>query len=92
MKDDLDKYIEARKKRDTEFEVGFDEGYRNFKINVLLRQLREENGISQEEIAKRLHTKKSAISRIENHAEDIRLSTLNKYVEALNKKIRFEIV
>ncbi|MCL5990974.1 MAG: helix-turn-helix transcriptional regulator [Bacteroidetes bacterium] len=92
MKDDFEKYIEDRKKSDKKFALGYDEGYQNFKINVLLKQLRVEKGISQEEIARRLHTKKSAISRIENHAEDIRLSTLNKYVNALDKKIRFEII
>jgi len=43
--------------------------------------------MTQEEVAKKLRTKKSAISRIENHAEDIRLSTLNRYAEALGKKL-----
>ncbi len=57
----------------------------------MLRQARESEGITQEEIAKKLNTKKSAISRIENHAEDIRLSTLRKYAEALGKEIRLEI-
>ena len=32
-------------------------------------------------LAKKLHTKKSAISRIEKHAEDIRLATLEKFAE-----------
>jgi len=31
------------------------------------------------------------IQRIENHAEDIRLSTLRKYAEAPGKEIRLEI-
>lgn len=88
---DLKKYITNRKKTDAEFAVNFDVGYENFKIGVLLRQAREAAGITQEEIAQKLNTKKSAISRIENHSEDIRLSTLRKYVEALGKQIRLEI-
>ena len=88
---DLKKYIAKRKKTDVEFAVNFDEGYENFKIGVLLRQAREAAGITQEEIAQKLQTKKSAISRIENHSEDIRLSTLRKYVEALGKQIHLEI-
>ena len=56
-------------------------------MGFLLRQTREELGMTQEEVAKKLRTKKSAISRIENHAEDIRLSTLNRYAEALGKKL-----
>ncbi len=41
--------------------------------------------------AERLHTKKSAISRIENHAEDIRLSTLEKFAEAIGKRLTLKI-
>ncbi len=88
---DLKKYIDKRKKTDAEFEEGFEEGFENFKIGVLLRQARESAGITQDEVAKKLQTKKSAISRIENHSEDIRLSTLRKYAEALGKQIRLEI-
>ena len=39
----------------------------------MLRQARESAGITQEELARRLKTQKTAISRIENHAEDIKL-------------------
>ncbi len=76
---DLQKYIKKRKKKDSEFAKDFDSGYEQFKIGVLLKQAREEAGMSQEELAAKLKTKKSAISRIENHAEDIKLSTLEKY-------------
>ena len=88
---DLKKYITKRKKSDKEFARGYDEGFENFKIGVLLRHAREASGITQEEVAKKLHTNKSAISRIENHAEDIRLSTLRKYAQALGKEIHLEI-
>jgi len=47
--------------------------------------------MTQEEIAEKLHTKKSAISRIENHAEDIRLSTLEKFAHALGKKLKITV-
>ncbi|MCP4683032.1 MAG: helix-turn-helix transcriptional regulator [Desulfobacterales bacterium] len=57
----------------------------------MLKQAREEAGMTQEELAKRLHTKKTAISRIENHAEDIKLSTLNKFAHALGKHLRLEV-
>ena len=89
--DDLDKYIEKRKKQSPKFAENFDKGYEQFKIGVLLKQARLESGFTQEQIAKRLRTKKSAISRIENHAEDIRLSTLVNYAQALGKKLRLEV-
>jgi HTH-type transcriptional regulator/antitoxin HipB len=88
---DLQKYISKRKERDAEFAENYDKGFENFKIGVLLRQARESSGVTQEEIARKLNTKKSAISRIENHSEDIKLSTLRKYAEALGKEIRLEI-
>jgi ribosome-binding protein aMBF1 (putative translation factor) len=75
--DDIDRYVEKRKKQSQKFAESFDAGYEEFKIGVMLRQAREQAGITQEELAARIHTRKSAISRIENHADDIRLSTLS---------------
>ncbi|RLC00097.1 MAG: hypothetical protein DRH90_19180, partial [Deltaproteobacteria bacterium] len=40
-------------------------GYEQFKIGVILKKAREEAGLTQEELAAKLNTKKSAISRIE---------------------------
>ena len=88
---DLKKYVSTRKAGDPVFNKGYDEGYQAFKIGALLRQAREESGLTQEEIAERLNTKKSAISRIENHAEDIKLSTLEKFASVLGRKIEVSI-
>ena len=85
--DDLERYISKRKKKSAVFAKSFEVGYENFRIGLILRQAREELGITQEEVAKKLRTKKSAISRIENHAEDIRLSTLNQYAKALGRSL-----
>lgn len=88
---DLQNYIKKRKARDPEFASGLDSGYEQFKIGVMLKQAREEAGVTQEELAVRLYTRKSAISRIENHAEDIKLSTLEKFARALGKHLRLEV-
>jgi HTH-type transcriptional regulator / antitoxin HipB len=88
---DLKKYIDTRKKKDKKFAEGFDEGYEQFKIGVILRQARESAGLTQEELATRLKTKKTAISRIENHAEDIKLSTLERVANALGKRLQVHI-
>ena len=89
--DDLEKYVERRKKRSPAFNAGFETGYEQFKIGIMLREAREKAGFTQDEIAERLRTKKSAISRIENHAEDIRLSTLEKFAEAIGKRLSLKI-
>jgi len=88
---DLDRYIKSRKKTDSDFARGFDEGYRDFKIGVILRQAREEAGLTQEELADRVGTQKTAISRIENHAEDIKLSTIQKVAKALGKSLEISL-
>ncbi len=88
---DLQKYIEKRKKLDPVFCDNYDEGYKNFKIGAILKQSRIEKGYTQEQLAELLNTKKTAISRIENHAEDIKLSTLEKIVHALGKEIQIFI-
>lgn len=88
---DLARYTRARAARDPEFAEGLEEGYDDFRVGVLLRQAREEAGLTQEELAARLNTQKSAISRIENHAGDIRLSTLERYAAALGRQLTLEL-
>ena len=85
--DDLHVVIEKRKECDPEFARRFEWGYQKFKIGVLLRQAREDAGLTQEQVANMLHTQKSVISRMENHAEDIRLSTLDKFATAVGKTL-----
>jgi transcriptional regulator with XRE-family HTH domain len=57
----------------------------------MLRQAREAAGLTQEALALRLKTQKTAISRIENHAEDIKLSTLDRVAKALGKRLEVHI-
>ncbi|WP_114985656.1 helix-turn-helix domain-containing protein [Cyclonatronum proteinivorum] len=91
MHDDLERFIEKKKAESPDFARNFEEDYLNFKIGVILRQAREEMGITQQEVAEKLNTSKSVISRMENHADDIRLSTLRKYAKALGRKVKLEI-
>jgi len=91
MSDDLERFIEKKKAESPEFADNFEEGYLNFKIGVILRQTREDMGITQQEVADKLNTTKSVISRMENHADDIRLSTLRKYARALGRSVKLEI-
>lgn len=88
---DLKRYIHERKSKDKTFALRYDSGYEEFKIGAMLKQAREAAGMSQEELAKKLKTQKTAISRIENHAEDIKLSTLEKVALALGKHLRIAI-
>jgi len=62
------------------------------KFGVMIRMAREEANMTQSALAKKAHTNKSYISRIENDASDIRLSTLMKIVEqGLGGKLRISV-
>lgn len=89
---DLKEYIHKRKKADKEFAKGYEEGYEQFKVGAMLKEARLSAGLTQDELAKRLNTKKTAISRIENHAEDIKLSTLERVATAVGKHLQINIV
>ncbi len=89
---DLKKYISKRKENDSKFSEGFEDGYQEFKIGEMLKQARKETGLTQEEIAIAMHTQKSAISRIENHAQDIKLSTLQAFAHIMGKELKIQLV
>ena len=88
---DLASYVEKRKARDPVFAGNYESGYLEFKIGVLLREARKEAGFTQEEVARKLNTRRSAISRTENHAQDIRLSTLRRNADAIGMKLHFSL-
>src|ERR1019366_4578094 len=92
MRDDVERYIGRCKRVDKVFAQDFDAGYEEFKIGVMLRQAREAAGVTQEMLARITKTKKSAISRLENHAEDVRLSTVGRVARALGKRVRTQLV
>ncbi len=88
---DVERYIEKRKAKSANFAKNFESGYEAFEFSVMLKEARQKAGITQEAIARKLRTKKSAISRIENHAADIRLSTLEKYANALGMRLKVRL-
>jgi ribosome-binding protein aMBF1 (putative translation factor) len=62
-------------KRD-ELEAGYD----NFKIGSMIQEARLQKGLTQEELAEKVGTTKSYISKIENNVKEVRFSTLQKIV------------
>jgi DNA-binding XRE family transcriptional regulator len=62
----------SRDKYEQEFEA--------FKLGVLLQEARKKKKMTQEELAQKVGTTKNYISRIENDASDIRLSTLMRII------------
>lgn len=68
-------------KRGTSKREAYEESFEVFKIGVLIQEMREKQNLTQEQLAMKCGTSKSYISRIENDASDIRLSTLMRIVK-----------
>ncbi len=70
----------------------FEEKAQYFVISELLKEARKEAKMTQEELADKLGTKKSYISRLENGHCDIQLSTLYRIFEfGLGRRINLLI-
>ena len=71
------KYGEKGNPKREEWEQQFEA----FRLGALLEEARTKLGMTQEQLAEKCGTNKSYISRIENDASDIRLSTLMKIIQ-----------
>ncbi len=66
----------------------FEEKAQYFVISTMLKEARKEAHMTQDELAEKLGTKKSYISRLENGKCDIQLSTLYRIFEfGLGKRV-----
>ena len=64
----------------TESRDKFQEEFETFKIGVLIQEARKKQQLTQQQLADKVGTTKNYISRIENNASDIRLSTLMRII------------
>lgn len=67
-------------KRGSKKREAYEQEFEAFKVGVLIQEMREQQNLTQEQLAEKCGTTKSYISRIENNASDIRLSTLMRIV------------
>ena len=68
-------------KRGAKKRENWEQEFETFRLGVLLEEARIKMGLTQEQLADKCGTNKSYISRIENNASDIRLSTLMKIIQ-----------
>ncbi len=68
-------------KRGTKKREAYEREFETFKIGVLIQEMRKQQNMTQEQLADKVGTTKSYISRIENNASDIRLSTLMRIIQ-----------
>ena len=60
-------------------------------INIHLAELRERMKLMQSDIANTLGVRQPTVSNTEQRGRDLRLSSLNRYVEASGGKVRLQI-
>jgi DNA-binding phage protein len=84
------KYIEARKRRSREFARHYEEGREDFLIGAMIEVELAKAGMTQETLARRIRTQRTAVSRMIRHGRDFRVSTLEKVAHALGKRLVVE--
>ena len=84
--------VEIYGKKGTTTRDEFDRECESFRLGVLVSEARKQKGLTQEELAQKIGTTKSYISKIENDVKEVRLSTLQKIVEqGLGGKLHLSI-
>ena len=84
--------IENYGEKGTESREKFNEEFETFKIGVLIQEARKRQHLTQGQLAEKVGTTKNYISRIENNASDIRLSTLMRIIkDGLGGNLRLSI-
>jgi len=79
-------------KKGTASREKFQEEFEAFRIGVLIQEARKERNLTQQQLADKVGTTKSYISRIENNASDIRLSTLMRIIrEGLGGSLKLSL-
>jgi len=78
----LDQFVEEQYgKKGSAKRDDLEDGFKSFKLGLMLQQARIEKGMTQEQLAEKCGTNKGYISKVENDIKEIRLSTLQKIVE-----------
>ena len=70
----------------------FDRETEAFCLAQTLKEERKRAGLTQEELAEKIGTKKSYISRLENGKADIQLGTLFRIFEGLGRRVSLTIL
>jgi len=79
--------------KDAEFKKAFEEEEVFSSIAIALAKLREEEGLTQKELARRMHTSQQMVARLENlDNKSCSLKTLVRAARVLNKRLMIKFV
>jgi ribosome-binding protein aMBF1 (putative translation factor) len=89
--DELDDVVAHRTARNPEFPRLLEAAAARRELMDALRQARIEAGLSQTEVAARMHTSASSIARLERVAQNSTLQTVQEYASALGKSLTWSL-
>ncbi len=79
--------------KDPEFRRAFDEEEIYASLAIQIAKIRQKKRLTQQELAKRLHTTQQTVSRLEDiHNKSYSLETLIKLARVLDKELKVELV
>jgi seryl-tRNA synthetase len=90
--DALEELIAERTARNPDFPKLMDAARRRRALLKELGSLRESNGQSQTAVAADMETSQSSIARLEGAAGDARISTLDRYAQALGFRVQWHLL
>lgn len=90
--DFLDELIAERTARNPQFPQLVEAAVRRRALLKELGGLREREGRSQTAVAAEMKTSQSSVARLEGSAGDARLSTLDRYAEALGFRVQWHLL
>lgn len=93
MKEDfLDEIVDERTRQNPEFPRLVDAAVRRRRLLKGLAEIRESRGHSQTVVAAEMKSSQSSVARLEGAADDARLSTIDRYAEALGFRVQWHLL
>ncbi len=83
----LDDWLKEESANDPSFAAGLDERFDKYRLAQQLKAMREKAGLSQKQLAERVHTKQPSIARLEMARTLPRLDLLQRVARALGAEM-----
>jgi HTH-type transcriptional regulator/antitoxin HipB len=78
-------------KKGTAKREAYETSFKEELIGEIIKQIREKQNLTQDQLAQILNVNKSNISKIENNLKSIRMDTFFRVLEALNTKMTIKL-
>lgn len=83
----LDDWLKKESAKDRSFAAGLDERFNKYRLAQELKAMREQAGLSQKQLAERVHTKQPSIARLERARVLPKLDLLQRVARALGAEV-----